>query len=165
MFFKNSKKPHKTFDARGSFDFCVDFCENLDSVPASIHSSAQNGFVSSLLNEQMWIGMNTINAGVLPNKWPYDNTPVDYLNFLTDYPNVAIDKTAVFMNNNVGEKFGMWQNRRPDNPDYPSNCFCSKSSINGAPDPPSYPQVPDFGKWCDKDWWFMDSGTLTPFIN
>jgi hypothetical protein len=161
IFFENFKKPHKSFGGRGTFDYCVNFCKDFNSVTASIHSSAQN--VASLIKrEPTWLGINTINSGVLPNKWSYDNTPVDYVNFFTGFPNVDMEKTAVFLNYNDGEKFGMWQNRLPgDN----SNCFCSKNSLNGAPDPPSYPQVPDFGQWCDKDWLFMDSGTVTFFLN
>jgi hypothetical protein len=108
----------------------------------------------------MWLGMNNIKNGIIPNTWQYDNTKVDFVGFLKNYPSKDETQTAVIMQHSEGEEFGMWKNRKPDNPSYPGNCFCSKNAINGAPDPPSYPQVPDFSQWCDKNWWLLDSGTV-----
>ena len=114
----------------------------------------------SLITAQMWLGMNNIKNGIIPNTWQYDNTKVDFVGFLKNYPSKDETQTAVIMQHSEGEEFGMWKNRKPDNPSYPGNCFCSKNAINGAPDPPSYPQVPDFSQWCDKNWWLLDSGTV-----
>ena len=59
-----------------------------NSVPASIHSAGHMNIIESFIQEDLWLGVNTVDSGKLPKTWPYDNTPFDYVRWDTDggYP-------------------------------------------------------------------------------
>jgi len=149
-------QPHQNLDSRGVWDFCVEYCTNQTSVPASVHSQGQNNFVTALLQERTWLGMNNIQDGRLPSAWQFDNTPVDYSAFKSGFP-IDTDplRTALIISHKEDE-FGMWKNVQPANPSYPRNCFCQKPSIPGNPEPPGYPEIP-ISELCDANWIYMIS--------
>ena len=147
-------QPHKNFDARGLWQFCLDYCTNQTAIPASIHSEGQNNFVGAFLKESTWLGIDNIKKGILPQTWPYDNTKIDYTAFMKDFPQTNSVKTALFILDS-NSNFGLWKNVDPT---HSNNCFCQKPSISGNPEPPPYPEIP-VNELCDTDWIYISSRT------
>jgi len=99
--------------------------------------------------------MDNIIEGRLPTTWPYDHTLVDFSSFVPNWPSTDPLKTSLIMNDKDTE-FGMWKNARPDNNDFPRNCFCQRPSIPGNPEPPGYPEIPA-NELCERNWIYLPS--------
>ena len=146
-----------TPDGHGSFYDCEKFCETHNSKPASVHSQGHMNIIESFLQNDIWLGINTVHEGQLPDSWPYDGTPFDYIRWDVNegYPNPHPTKTSIKAKGNPANNlFGLWRNAAPDNKDYYCSCFCQKESIPGEPETPEYPSLP-INELCEKDWIYM----------
>ena len=94
-------QPGASSDAYGVWDYCEDYCTGAslqetdfiiilklysieeNAIPASVHSSGHMNFIESMIQEDLWLGMNNIVDGKVPSTWPFDKTPVNYLRFDT----------------------------------------------------------------------------------
>ena len=140
-------QPHHNTDASGSWSFCVDFCTKQNAVPAAIHSTAQNNWVSGHLGQSKstWLGIKSIKNGI-PNTWS-DNTAIDYTRWFDGYPVNDNDKAQAIIAG-PGDFFGYWKNELANGT---NRCFCQKPSVRGAAEPPEYPDIPA-NELCETNW-------------
>ena len=55
--------------------------------------------IESLIQENIWLGMNNIKNGKVPTTWPFDGTPVNYQRWDTKngYPVDNNEKTSLIV--------------------------------------------------------------------
>lgn len=95
----------------GNFTQAQDYCHEIGTELASIHSAEENSWLIPKLVGDIWIGLIMSSPTALPNAW-VDGTSVDYTNWQEKYPSSKKGRLYVRVSVSIEpNKYGFWCNQ------------------------------------------------------